>query len=39
MEKLQIPTTAQELLIITQQECQKGISREGKGMYFSEVQD
>ena len=29
----------QGLLIITQQECQKGISGEGKGMYFSEVQD
>ena len=29
----------QGLLITTQQECQKGISREGKGMYFSEVQD
>ena len=29
----------QGLLITTQQECQKGISGEGKGMYFSEVQD
>ena len=29
----------QELLITTQQECQKGISEEGKGMYFSEAQD
>ena len=27
------------LLITTQQECQKGISGEGKGMYFSEAQD
>ena len=29
----------QGLLVITQQECQKGISGEGKGMYFSEAQD
>ena len=29
----------QELLITTQQECQKGISGEGRGMYFSEIQD
>ena len=29
----------QGLLITTQQECQKGISGEGKGMYFSEAQD
>ena len=29
----------QGLLITTQQECQKGISGAGKGMYFSEVQD
>ena len=29
----------QELLITTQQECQKGISGEGRGMYFSEAQD
>ena len=27
------------LLLTTQQECQKGISGEGKGMYFSEAQD
>ena len=27
------------LLLTTQQECQKGVSIEGKGMYFSEVQD
>ena len=51
MKKLQIPTSVQELLdsinelfrqgllITTQQECQKGISGEGKGMYFSEIQD
>ena len=29
----------QGLLITTQQECQKGISGEGRGMYFSEAQD
>lgn len=29
----------QGLLITTQQECQKGISCEGRGMYFSEAQD
>ena len=29
----------QGLLFITQQECQEGISGEGKGMYFSEAQD
>ena len=29
----------QGLLITTQQECQKGISGEGRGMYFSEIQD
>ena len=29
----------QGLLVITQQECQEGISGEGKGMYFSEAQD
>ena len=39
MGKLQIPTTVQGLLITTQQECQKGISGEGKGMCFSEIQD
>ena len=27
------------LLLITQQECQQGISMPGKGMYFSEAQD
>ena len=27
------------LLLTTQQECQKGVSVEGKGMYFSEAQD
>lgn len=27
------------LLIITQTECQQGISGEGKGMYFSEIND
>ena len=27
------------LLLITQSECQQGISAPGKGMYFSEVQD
>jgi hypothetical protein len=27
------------LLLITQSECQQGISGEGKGMYFSNVQD
>ena len=29
----------QGLLVTTQQECQEGISGEGKGMYFSEAQD
>ena len=27
------------LLIIIQSECQQGISGEGKGMYFSEIND
>lgn len=30
---------AQGLLLVTQSECQQGISGEGKGMYFSEAQD